>query len=123
MKLISLVAASVVAVGLSACGGSPCTRFETANNRVFASGTTCASGTGTGSVSVTKASFTVSTCEAAFPKCSDAEKKSLDTYIGCIEKVTPCTSGNEKAAAEGLLGCVAGYLATPPSAECSNAFK
>jgi hypothetical protein len=116
---------------LAACGASPCTRFKAAEDHVFPNGDTCTyTSTGTGgssTVSVYKSTTDTASCETGYPKCSSADQTIITDYIACLEKVPPCTTGNEKASDDAQTVCLGKLfnsdLSPKISQECANAFK
>ena len=65
-------------------------------------------------------------CEANFGKCTVQDQIILNEYLRCLEATTPCTAGNENAAATSELGCASKLISGNTSAlspGCQSAFN
>lgn len=134
MKNVATIVGLLAAFSLTACGPGICERVDAAQTKVFAGKTECKytemTGGATSTITITRASASVSACNMNVSKCTSADQMVLEKYAKCVEAAPACSAGNEKASATAMTSCalelvtISGAMATPKvSADCYTAFK
>ncbi|MBE2252025.1 MAG: hypothetical protein IAE78_20990 [Myxococcus sp.] len=129
-KVIQTAAAVVAIFTMTACGGGICERVDAASTKFYAGKTECKYSEGGTTVTLTKGSSSVSTCNMSVSKCTSADNTILESYAKCVEAAPACATGAEKAAADAMTACAlqlinvsGGVPMSKLSADCANGFK
>lgn len=129
-KVIQVAVAVVAVFSMTACGGGVCERVDAANTKFYGGKTECKYTEGAATVTLTKGTTSVSTCNMSISKCTSADNTILDSYTKCIEAAPACTAGAEKAAADAMTACalqlvsISGAMVSSKlSADCAAGFK
>lgn len=128
MTRVLVAVLALAAVALSGCGTSLCVRATDTRARIFNGKTKCEYAEGGTTLSITTDNSSTSQCEANLSSCTPADQSLINDWLKCLEGVTACTTGNEKAAVDGTIACAATLFDTTSgtpkvSAACLQAFN
>lgn len=95
---------AVVSLALTGCGGSLCEDMADAATDFAVKAKPCSS-------EVTSPTFTdeeIKQCEESIDKtCTEPDKKALEAFVECIDKLPTCSTDNQNSFGLAALACVA----------------
>lgn len=100
-----VTALAVVSLSMVGCGGSLCDDFASSLGGIEEKVEDCPSFADSGFEEPTDAEK--EQCEESLDSCSENDKKILETFISCVDKLDKCVASSEQAFALSLLGCAA----------------
>jgi hypothetical protein len=96
-------ALAVVSLSMMGCGGSLCEDFADTGGSIKEKVEDCPSFDDVTFDQPTDSE--IKTCEENLDKCSDSDKKVLETFIECVNKLDKCTPSTEQAFSTTFVGC------------------